>query len=144
MEAAIVNAVEPGEKILILENGVWSVRATDIAERCGTRKPCTHYHMDHVDHAHHMLVFYGFLYWLCRCRCSTRGARFWNLVPLGRGRGSECLLAKHTLGLDHLVILISGPQATSSKGFVCSAGRLVYRTSAADRGSGTALSPVSF
>lgn len=35
MEAAIVNVVEPGEKVLILENGLWGERAREIAERCG-------------------------------------------------------------------------------------------------------------
>lgn len=35
MEAAIVNVVEPGEKVLILENGIWGERAREIAERCG-------------------------------------------------------------------------------------------------------------
>ena len=37
MEAAIVNVVEPGEKVLILENGIWGERAREIAERCGKK-----------------------------------------------------------------------------------------------------------
>ena len=40
MEAAIVNVVEPGEKVLILENGIWGERAREIAERCGEEKSC--------------------------------------------------------------------------------------------------------
>ena len=41
METAIVNVVEPGDKIVILENGVWGERASDIAERCGRKPPPT-------------------------------------------------------------------------------------------------------
>lgn len=37
MEAAIVNVIEPGEKVLILENGIWGERAREIAERCGEK-----------------------------------------------------------------------------------------------------------
>ena len=39
METAMVNAIEPGDKIVVLENGVWGVRASDVAERCGKEKP---------------------------------------------------------------------------------------------------------
>ena len=39
METAIVNAIEPGDKIVVLENGVWGVRASDVAERCGKKRP---------------------------------------------------------------------------------------------------------
>ena len=35
MEAAFVNIVEPGDRVLILENGMWGARARDIAGRCG-------------------------------------------------------------------------------------------------------------
>ena len=35
MEAALVNVVEPGDRVLVLENGIWSQRAREIAERCG-------------------------------------------------------------------------------------------------------------
>ena len=40
MEASLVNVVEPGDRVLILENGIWSLRAREIAERCGTKKKC--------------------------------------------------------------------------------------------------------
>ena len=35
MEASFVNAVEPGDTVLILKNGIWGIRAQDMAERCG-------------------------------------------------------------------------------------------------------------
>lgn len=35
MEAALVNVVEPGDRVLVLENGIWGARARDIAGRCG-------------------------------------------------------------------------------------------------------------
>ena len=35
MEAAFVNIVEPGDRVLVLENGIWGARARDIAGRCG-------------------------------------------------------------------------------------------------------------
>ena len=41
METAIVNAIEPGDKIVVLENGVWGVRASDVAERCGKKDPAS-------------------------------------------------------------------------------------------------------
>lgn len=34
MEAAFVNMVEPGDKVLILANGQWGQRAEDVTERC--------------------------------------------------------------------------------------------------------------
>ena len=36
MEASFVNLVEPGDRILVLRNGIWGMRAKDVAERCGT------------------------------------------------------------------------------------------------------------
>ena len=35
MEAAFVNLIEPGDRILVLRNGIWGSRAKDVAERCG-------------------------------------------------------------------------------------------------------------
>eukprot|EP00731_Ephydatia_muelleri_P014900 Em0008g620a len=35
METSLVNVVEPGDRVLILENGIWSQRAREIADRCG-------------------------------------------------------------------------------------------------------------
>ena len=35
MEAAMVNVVEPGDRVLVLKHGIWGMRAQDIAERCG-------------------------------------------------------------------------------------------------------------
>ena len=35
MEAAFVNLVEPGDRVLVLRNGIWGTRAKDVAERCG-------------------------------------------------------------------------------------------------------------
>lgn len=35
MEAAILNVVEPGDKVLVAVNGFWGERATDIAKRLG-------------------------------------------------------------------------------------------------------------
>lgn len=35
MEASLVNIVEPGDKVLVLDSGIWTQRAGDIAERCG-------------------------------------------------------------------------------------------------------------
>ena len=35
MEAALVNMVEPGERVVVLENGVWGQRAREVAEKCG-------------------------------------------------------------------------------------------------------------
>ena len=42
MEAAMVNVVEPGDRVLVLKHGIWGIRAQDIAERCGMypAKPC--------------------------------------------------------------------------------------------------------
>jgi alanine-glyoxylate transaminase/serine-glyoxylate transaminase/serine-pyruvate transaminase len=36
MEAVLVNLLEPGESVLIGVNGLWGVRASDIATRIGT------------------------------------------------------------------------------------------------------------
>ena len=41
----MVNAIEPGDKMVVLENGVWGVRASDVAERCG-KKRLTHNRSD--------------------------------------------------------------------------------------------------
>ena len=35
MEAAFVNLVEPGDRVLVLQSGIWGKRAKDVAERCG-------------------------------------------------------------------------------------------------------------
>ena len=35
MEASFVNMVEPGDRVLVLENGVWGQRAREVAEKCG-------------------------------------------------------------------------------------------------------------
>lgn len=35
MECAIFNSVEPGESILIVVNGIWGERASEMAERIG-------------------------------------------------------------------------------------------------------------
>ena len=35
MEAAFVNVVEPGDRVLVLHGGVWGSRAREMAERCG-------------------------------------------------------------------------------------------------------------
>ena len=35
MEAALVNVVEPGDRVLVCVNGVFGERMTDVAERCG-------------------------------------------------------------------------------------------------------------
>ena len=40
MEAAMVNVVEPGDRVLVLKHGIWGVRAQDIAERCGMYPAC--------------------------------------------------------------------------------------------------------
>ena len=37
MEAAFVNSVEPGDKVLVLENGVFGNRMADVAERLGAQ-----------------------------------------------------------------------------------------------------------
>ena len=38
MEAAFVNLVEEGDKVLVLKNGLWGVRAKEVAERCGKHR----------------------------------------------------------------------------------------------------------
>lgn len=35
MEAAFVNLAEDRDRILVLKNGIWGVRAREVAERCG-------------------------------------------------------------------------------------------------------------
>lgn len=35
MEAAFVNLIEPGDRVLVLQSGIWGRRAKDVAERCG-------------------------------------------------------------------------------------------------------------
>ena len=42
MEAAFVNLVEPGDRVLVLQSGIWGTRAKDVAERCGGRANCLH------------------------------------------------------------------------------------------------------
>ena len=37
LEAAMVNVVEPRDKVLVLKNGIWGIRAQDVAERCGMK-----------------------------------------------------------------------------------------------------------
>ena len=37
LEAAMVNVVEPGDRVLVLKNGIWGIRAQDVAERCGIK-----------------------------------------------------------------------------------------------------------
>lgn len=37
MEAAFVNVVEPGDRVLVLQSGIWGKRAKDVAERCGIK-----------------------------------------------------------------------------------------------------------
>ena len=39
MEAAIANMLEPGETILVGNNGIWGQRITDLAERYGGGAP---------------------------------------------------------------------------------------------------------
>jgi len=38
MEAAMCNLVEPGDKVLVLVNGIWGKRAADMATRYGKSK----------------------------------------------------------------------------------------------------------
>ena len=35
MEAAFVNVLEEGDRVLVLKNGTWGVRGREVAERCG-------------------------------------------------------------------------------------------------------------
>ena len=35
MEAAFVNLVEEGDRVLVLQNGMWGGRAKEVAQRCG-------------------------------------------------------------------------------------------------------------
>lgn len=35
IEAAFVNILEKGDRVLVLKNGLWGGRVADIAERCG-------------------------------------------------------------------------------------------------------------
>lgn len=35
MEVACFNMLEPGEKVLVLQNGLWGERFADMASRCG-------------------------------------------------------------------------------------------------------------
>lgn len=42
MEAAIASLVEPGETVLIGNNGIWGVRAADIATRYGGTHASSH------------------------------------------------------------------------------------------------------
>lgn len=35
MEAAFVNLLEEGDRVLVLRNGLWGERAKEVAERCG-------------------------------------------------------------------------------------------------------------
>ena len=35
MEAAFVNVVEPGDRVLVLHSGIWGLRGKEVAERCG-------------------------------------------------------------------------------------------------------------
>jgi len=37
LEAAMVNVVEPGDRVMVLKNGIWGIRAQDVAERCGMK-----------------------------------------------------------------------------------------------------------
>lgn len=40
MEAAIANCIEPGEKIIVGNNGIWGMRVVDLAQRYGGSCPC--------------------------------------------------------------------------------------------------------
>lgn len=40
MEAALMNAVERGDVVLVAVNGIWGERAADISERLGMRWQC--------------------------------------------------------------------------------------------------------
>ena len=42
MEAAIVNLVEPGDKVLVLKTGIWGGRAKEVVERAGEYMFNTH------------------------------------------------------------------------------------------------------
>lgn len=50
MEACIANAIEPGQKIVVGNNGIWGMRVADLAARYGGRHiqspnlPATHLH----------------------------------------------------------------------------------------------------
>ena len=39
MEATVANAIEPGQKIIVGNNGIWGMRAADLASRYGGTKP---------------------------------------------------------------------------------------------------------
>ena len=39
MEATIANSIEPGQKIIVGNNGIWGMRAADLASRYGGVKP---------------------------------------------------------------------------------------------------------
>lgn len=43
MEAAFVNVVEPGDRVLVVENGIFSERFTDVASRIGGKVDTLHY-----------------------------------------------------------------------------------------------------
>nr|XP_004667877.1 serine--pyruvate aminotransferase [Jaculus jaculus] len=55
METALVNLLEPGESFLVGANGVWGLRAADIAERIGAhvhrmiKEPGSHYTLQEVE-----------------------------------------------------------------------------------------------
>ena len=45
MEAAIANCIEPGEKIIVGNNGIWGMRVVDLSQRYGGSFP-TFFHTE--------------------------------------------------------------------------------------------------
>lgn len=88
MEAAFVNLVESGDRVLVLQNGIWGMRAKDVAERCGgvatmiTCPPDQVFSLDEVDKA--LLTHKPVVLYVCHGESSTGTCQ-----PL-QGMGDVC------------------------------------------------------
>ncbi|XP_066565234.1 alanine--glyoxylate and serine--pyruvate aminotransferase a [Amia ocellicauda] len=137
MEAAIFNAVEPGEAVLIAVNGIWGERAADIAERIGAdvkrlvKSPGEHFPLQEIEQA--MSQYKPVLFFI------THGESSSGLVHPMDGIGEVCHKHNCLLLVDSVASLGGAPLYMDKQGI-----DILYTGSQKALNSPPGTAPISF
>lgn len=99
MEAAFINLLEPGDEVMVLENGIWGQRAASLSDRMGfqthkvTNEPGVAFSLDQIEKVSSWVTG-GFSFLVCeyyveaQLRCDSAPLRF-HCVFISHWHGSR-------------------------------------------------------
>jgi alanine-glyoxylate transaminase/serine-glyoxylate transaminase/serine-pyruvate transaminase len=137
MEASLMNLVEPGEKVVIAQHGLWGERAAEIATRIGAnvnkiiKPPGQGFTLEEIEEA--LIKHKPVLFFICHSE-STSGVAH----PL-EGLGDLCLKHKCLLLVDTVASLGGVPFAADQLKIDC-----VYSATQKVLGCPPGLAPITF